>query len=308
MANTTETKRRVGKRTLILLWAWVICMVVVIDLFLNVDELDGIRPRAEIYRGMRTAAHKMVGEPIDGYDSNTMRAVTRSKAVGLADELARATDDNRPDVSRWLAANAADARVRIAALEKLGDRKVLLQAAKDSAQTPKVRRAAAKLLGRFGTMTDLEEIVSSKLPLVVRQGAILGMGELGSVEATERLLALAQDPDHTSTAADALAHVSNRKAGPVLRQAALDTTVPVQARVSICSALSRIKEPTTTRTLADVLADPANPAKVRAMAANSLGRLRDTVALATIAAAVTDENPAVARQARLTHTRLSHVK
>ncbi|MHC4974273.1 MAG: HEAT repeat domain-containing protein [Planctomycetota bacterium] len=51
-----------GLRLLVLLWAWALLMLVVVDLFLNVDELDNVRPRAPLYRGMRRAAHGMVGE------------------------------------------------------------------------------------------------------------------------------------------------------------------------------------------------------------------------------------------------------
>ena len=109
-------------------------------------------------------------------------------------------------------------------------------------------------------------------------------------------------------AVQALARVSNSEAGPVLRQAVLDAAIAPDARVSICKALARIKEPASTRTLADVLADPASPPEVRATAADSLGRLRDPDAIATVAAAAMEDNLVVARQARLAHARLSHVK
>jgi len=64
-----RAKRRVGLRLLVLLWIWAICVFACLDLFLNVPELDGVRPRTPLYRGMRVAAHKLVGEPLAGDDS-----------------------------------------------------------------------------------------------------------------------------------------------------------------------------------------------------------------------------------------------
>jgi hypothetical protein len=50
---------------LVLLWGWAALMFVVVDLFLNVEEFDAIRPRARLYQTMRSVAHDMVGEKID---------------------------------------------------------------------------------------------------------------------------------------------------------------------------------------------------------------------------------------------------
>jgi len=307
MSTGTKPSRRIGKRTLVLLWIWVICVFTVVDLFLNVREFDGIRPHASLYRGMRVAAHRMVGEPIG--ESRVLEAApqvcgVRQLTIGL-DEIANSDDEA---MLRDRAVAGGDPRIRIAALRRLGDRAMLLDAAHDAGETPKVRRAAARLLGSFGKVEHLERILESELPLVVRQGAVLGMGELGTDAATDLLLRLVGDKDYGATAVQALERVTNREGGPVLRQAALDAKIQASARVAVCRALSRLGGPETTRALADVLADPDAPADVRAMAANSLGRLCDTSALGTVSAAVTDDDPAVARQALLTRTRLDHVK
>ena len=55
-------KRRVRWVLFVLLLAWAGSMFALIDLFLNVEEFDHIRPDAPLYRGMREAAHDMVGE------------------------------------------------------------------------------------------------------------------------------------------------------------------------------------------------------------------------------------------------------
>ena len=58
-------KKRVRWTLLVLLWAWALVMFLVIDLFLDVDEFDGVRPNSSLYRGMRRVAHRMVGTPYD---------------------------------------------------------------------------------------------------------------------------------------------------------------------------------------------------------------------------------------------------
>jgi hypothetical protein len=59
---------RVRWQLLVLLWVWAACVALVLDLFLNVDEFDGVRPRAPLYRAMRVVAHEMVGERIRDAD------------------------------------------------------------------------------------------------------------------------------------------------------------------------------------------------------------------------------------------------
>ncbi|MEE8104605.1 MAG: PKD domain-containing protein [Planctomycetota bacterium] len=49
-----------------MLWIWVGCVALVLDLFLNVSEFDAVRPRSTLYAGMRIAAHKLVGERLPG--------------------------------------------------------------------------------------------------------------------------------------------------------------------------------------------------------------------------------------------------
>ena len=47
-----------------LLWVWAACVFVIVDLFWNVEKFDSARPRSSLYRGMRIAAHRMVGEAV----------------------------------------------------------------------------------------------------------------------------------------------------------------------------------------------------------------------------------------------------
>ena len=59
----TATKvRRIRPMLLVLLWVWAGCVFLTLDLFLNVREFDAIRPRASLYRGMRSVGHELVGE------------------------------------------------------------------------------------------------------------------------------------------------------------------------------------------------------------------------------------------------------
>ena len=110
MTKTKQGKSRLRWTTLVLLWVWAITVFTVVDLFLNVNEFDSIRPRANLYRGMRIAAHEMVGEPYYDDDFPGVRgavrlvAVKRDPARRLADELAavRTMKDPSPrQISRW---------------------------------------------------------------------------------------------------------------------------------------------------------------------------------------------------------------
>lgn len=293
MSARRRPSRRVRWTLLVLLWIWAACVFTVLDLFKNVEEFDRIRPDSRIYEGMRVAAHRMIGEPIQV-------AVPAPPAVGipLARDLerARATDD--PGVLALLASDG-DPRVRLAALEKLGDREELLRIVRDETETPKMRRTAARLLGCFGTQADMEQLLADRLPAVVRSGAILGLGEMGTIWAAETLLAL-----EDGSAIAAIERLSTSDAGVILRPALLDGGLEPETRLAICRALARIPGDETGRALADVLADTANPPAVRATAANSLGRLQYDGAAVVLATAIGDSEPDVARQAHLAETRL----
>lgn len=63
IAVARVTSRRVRPLLLVLLWIWAACVFLVLDLFLNVEALDDVRPRSTLYRGMRKVAHEAVGEP-----------------------------------------------------------------------------------------------------------------------------------------------------------------------------------------------------------------------------------------------------
>ena len=75
-------KKRTRPTLLVLLWIWAASVFLILDLFLNISEFDRHRPRAPIYRGMRSAAHKMVGEPY--YDSSQSVAARQSGGARVA--------------------------------------------------------------------------------------------------------------------------------------------------------------------------------------------------------------------------------
>ena len=173
-----------------------------------------------------------------------------------------------------------------------------------------MRKQAARLLARTGPSAeaDLERVLDSELPHAVRAGAVLGLGELGTPSATERLLAFAREEPFRDAALEAIARISNAEAAPLLREAALAPKRRAETRRAACRALWRVKEPATVETLSTVLRDTGLPSEVRAMAADSLGRLGDRSALAVVAAATSDDDPTVARKARLAQTRLAHIQ
>ena len=103
--TTKSSKPRVRKTLLLLLWIWALCVFLTLDLFLNVREFDAIRPRADIYRGMRAAAHKMIGEPYledDFAVADAPRARPDARQL-LEHELARLTQHrHRMDAAYWV--------------------------------------------------------------------------------------------------------------------------------------------------------------------------------------------------------------
>ena len=103
---TTDSNRRPRVRLtlLVLLWIWAACIFLTLDLFMNVREFDAVRPRARIYRGMRAAAHKMIGEPYLENDFAVASPPSASPDMRkvLEDELARLTQHRyRMDASNW---------------------------------------------------------------------------------------------------------------------------------------------------------------------------------------------------------------
>jgi len=63
--DDASAKKPIRWMLLVLLWAWALVMFIVVDLFLDVEEFDHVRPRTRGYRGMRRAAHEMVGTKYD---------------------------------------------------------------------------------------------------------------------------------------------------------------------------------------------------------------------------------------------------
>ena len=208
--------------------------------------------------------------------------------------------------------------MRIVALRALAQRfgpeaqDTLLAVVRDEQEILKVCKQAARFLGRTGPTAegDLERLLGSDLPLEVRAGAVLGLGELGSAFAAERLLALAGDgtsPFRTA-ALRAIARMSNPEAAPVLLRIAQDRGRKADTRTAACRGIAQSKESETVEVLTAILSDSSDRPEVRAAAADSLGRLGRREALVAVTAASYDSNPQVARQARIAKTRLDRVQ
>lgn len=202
--------RRVRPLLLILLWIWVLCMVVVLDLFLNVDELDGFRPRAKLYRGMRVAAHEMVGEPIEDAEFRTpgWRARRGTAPAGSIDVDARVRFCQRATHADWTAlrsmaltdqdteaaCNAIGALGRVGEIASdpelvslLHDRRI------------RVRQETIMALGRSGQdsgIASLEPLLADEDP-TVRVLTIRAIGRIGGQRATELLQGVLDRPGQT---------------------------------------------------------------------------------------------------------------
>ena len=135
--------RRVRFTLLVLLWIWAICVFTVVDLFWNVSEFDGVRPRAAIYEGMRRAAHKMVGEPYqdDGNDHILLARVTRRQDADSPDPTLRMAQEQRVRAvgGRPPAPDSEAGRRLVAGLEKTAK----------TSDEPQRRIAAVRSLARM---------------------------------------------------------------------------------------------------------------------------------------------------------------
>ncbi len=58
-----KPQSRIRPVLLVLLWIWAILVFVVVDLLLDVEAFDRIRPESDFYRSLRAAGHDMSGTP-----------------------------------------------------------------------------------------------------------------------------------------------------------------------------------------------------------------------------------------------------
>lgn len=245
-------------------------------------------------------------------------AALETPAAQLASELRRVSNVMNPAALLEIAHSATDPRVRIGALRRLVEilgakaRKALLVVVNGSEEHPKVRKQAARLLGQTGPDSDVDlgRILASDLPAMIRAGAVLGLGDMGTVSSAEAVLSYAAGIQLALRAAglEALAHISTSEGALILREAALDGKVKEDVRIAACRGLARVKEQASALALAEILEDDANAAAVRAAAADSLGRLGLPIAQPTVEEARSDPAPEVARQAHIAWTRLGHVR
>jgi len=308
-----------------MLWIWAALVFTVVDLFRNVPEFDRVRPDWGLYRGMRVAAHRMVGEPIADGDVDvapTGREAARpgplADAGALRASLAAATLASSAAELETLAVDGPDPRVRIHALRLLAERfgaearPTLLQVIDDRDEADTVRRQATRFLGRTGggALETLERVLAADLPERVRCGAVDALGDLATAPAARRALQIAAGPPSRmrGVATDALARMGSAEAAPLLESLVADRTVPLDIRAAACRGLGSARCAAAVNTLTSVLGDDSHLPVVRAAAAESLGRIGDPRGRAAVTAACGDWDAGVVRAARLARTRLDHVR
>jgi HEAT repeat protein len=280
-----------------------------------VDALDGVRPRATLYRTARKVAHDMVGEPTWDPDSPTESVKARIPlgAPDLALGLARIQGMGTEQLVR-IVRGSSDSRLRIHAMRELASEgrdcagAVLVALARDSTETVKIRRAAAENLGRLGEVSapDLESLV--RLPETAA-GAVRGMAILGTAWAVQRLAALAGDPSPALRAAalEALAEVSNPAAGAELARL-LDESGDACVSVAICEALGAAGGAEERAVLVACACNGSRSREERAAALEALGRIGSPDELATVEHIRCDESHQVAEAAQIAAQRLRHRK
>ena len=331
-ANTKVAKAQKSRARwtlLVLLWAWAACMFLVVDLFWNVDEFEAVRPRSSLYRGMRIAAHKMVGEPVLESRLRGAPALLRARANSQErdpfahvppgrrrlEELKQLGRDGSFAPLRAALTDERDPRMRVAAMRVLAEscgadaRDVLLARVHDPRETEWVRAEAAHFAGWTGpeAFDALDEIVHSRLSDPIRAGALRGLGRAGSAEAVERAIACADEgspPLHRAARA-VFEQASDPKAVPLLLRVAKDRGRAEELRVAACRGMGRTRTREAVESLTALLADGAEAESVRVAAVEGLGRTLDPEALRAVAKHCDDPNRAVARAARRAKRALS---
>jgi len=291
-----QATRRARPLLLGLLWVWALLMFLMVDLFKNVSEFDGFRPRSETYRAMRFTAHEMIGEAwLDGGFGEAPLSSSRTEG-GLGGALGAVDEARSAEELKRIVEGGGDNRVRIRAARELATRfsrdavPILVAVARDGRQPEKLRAQAARFLGRTGgdALPDLAALAGSG-PESVRRGALLGLADLGTADAARRLFAL--------RAEDALARVSNPAAIPALADVA-------GRSAAACTALGSTGAAAAAAPLLAVLEERALHPRIRAAAAEALGRLGRLEGLEAVRAATTDPHEVVAREATRAEARI----
>jgi len=218
--------RRVRPLLLVLLWIWVIAVAVVVDMFWNVDEFDGIRPRAKLYRGMRIAGHSMVGVPV-----KEARYPLRRWRGRLLTE-AKTPEDVRAMVTFCRQAGYSDVRAL---------KKVAL-----TAKDPLAVGNAIRALGRLRKVAQDAKLVGllEDERTRVRHETVLALGESGDRSAVGHLKPLLVDKDATTRmlAVRAIGEIGGVEATQLLKRQEARGGATETERAFIRTALSKIRD------------------------------------------------------------------
>jgi len=314
-ATGKKPARRIRGRLLVLLWIWALLMFAVVDLFWNVQEFDGIRPRSTLYRATRYAAHDLVGEPYYGgeFDDHLAPKQSARAATTPHERVAALPQDQRERVlgelrDRVGTEQHTESRIYMvrALAEAFGAsaRADLITIARDSEQRRPVRAEAARLIGRTGddALAALQSLLAADLPRRVHEGAVSGLAEVGTAEAAEQALDIAGGDSSPlqAMAVRALGQFGRPVAAPVLVAAARGEALDTDIRVAVCASLGRADA---VEDLAAIALDDAMPVPVRIAAVIALEDNKNDESLAALKAASGASKKEVAQRARLAWTR-----
>jgi len=307
----SEPRRRIRPLLLALLWIWAACIFVVIDLFLDVPEFDRMRPRSALYRGMRDAAHEMVGEPTGARSGAADEFDVRFPAYARLGHGRSAADVDTDTVAHArrllrIARDPADPE-REAALAELarctgyGARPVVREALWDD--DPAVRDAAIEAIVRARSLDELRLLPPDAVARIAaaaeppRPLAQLREIVAGDAELEDRVRALEEMSERhgADVRDDLLALIRNEEADPRLRRDAarlLARTGP-DARVLLDRVMEEHYDPIIRRGVAYGLAETGAAYRLAKLARNP-----DLRELALDALARTQPGPELLRAVR----------
>lgn len=251
------------------------------------------------------------------------RSASSRSLDGALAAVARHREERSLQSLAQLATDGRDPRVRIRALAALAEvfgaeaLPILWAVIEDGAETDKVRREAARFLGRTGedAGAELKRLLDLDLPPRVQGGAVLGMAESGTARGATRVYEIAAAPEHPMRleASAALGRIVAPEAARQLVVLVTNQTaepsgpLPEAALIAVCRSLGQSHVMEARLPLENFLQTETSAA-VRAAAAHALGMLGQKDAMEALVVARDDSGPGVAPAVQIALSRLSHVQ
>ncbi|MHC4669318.1 MAG: HEAT repeat domain-containing protein [Planctomycetota bacterium] len=212
------------------------------------------------------------------------------------------------------ATEAADPQVQYEAVRDLAElfgpsaQAALAAVAENDMEPVPVRAAAARSIGATGdgALSILDRILDSSPPQRVKEGAVEGLAELGTRDALERVLSIAEGSPRLLrwTAVRVIERFDQEESVPTLTELAKGDLRRIDVRVAACRALAGSAGRPAADALVEAAADRENPRPVRIAALEALEKAEPRYAIDALEPLCEDASEVVAARSRAATARL----